>query len=273
MQANRIYKVAILDLYNGVANEGINGFKTILDHYRHQHKLSLECQVFDVRQKEELPGLDFDIYFFSGGPGNPLSENEGWDIKLFQLIGQLTQHNNSDRPDKKFGFFVCHSFQLMCRHYQLGEVNMRRSPSFGVLPVHLTAAGREDPVNNNLSVIFLAVDSRSWQVINPDESRFEELGFELLAIEKERPHIDLPRALMAIRLSPYFVATQFHPEVDPVGMKAFLQQNVKSDEVLKQVGEEKYNQILRLLDDPMAIAHTQQTLIPNFLDQAIAGLR
>src|ERR1700744_4308348 len=273
MSIKHTIKVAILDLYNGVANEGINGFKTILDQYRHQHKLHLEYQVFDVRQKEEIPGLDFNIYFFSGGPGSPFSENESWDIKLFELIEKLSQHNLSDSSDKKYGFFVCHSFQLLCRHYQLGEVNMRKSPSFGVLPVHLTDIGRADAVNKNLGVIFLAIDSRSWQVINPDETRFEELGFKILAIEKERPHIDLPRALMAIRLGPYFVSTQFHPEVDPVGMKAFLQQNVKSDEVLKQVGEEKYNQILRLLDDPMAIAHTQQTLIPNFLDQAIAGLR
>jgi GMP synthase-like glutamine amidotransferase len=268
----RTISVAILDLYNGVANEGINGFKTILNHYREQHKLDLEYRVFDVRQKEEMPGLDFDIYFFSGGPGSPLSEAENWDIRLFGLIDQLTQHNLSDSPDKKYGFFVCHSFQLMCRHYKLGEVNMRKSPSFGVLPVHLTEAGREDAVNKNLGALFYAIDSRSWQVINPDEERFKELDFEILAIEKERPYVDLPRALMTIRFSPYFVATQFHPEVDPAGMKAFLLQNAKSDEVIKQVGDEKYRQILTLLEDPKAIAHTQQTLIPNFLDQAVAGL-
>lgn len=272
MPTNRPIKVAILDLYNGVANEGINGFKIILDRYREKHQLNLVYQVFDVRKKEELPGLDFDIYFFSGGPGSPFSENESWDVKLFELIAQLIAHNNSNHAKKKFGFFVCHSFQLLCRHYGLGEVNRRKSPSFGVLPVHLTDAGKADEVNKDLGNIFYAIDSRSWQVINPNEKRFAELGFELLAIEKERPHIDLPRAMMAIRLGPNFVATQFHPEVDPIGMKAFLQQNTKSDEVLQQVGAEKYQQILNLLDDPATIAHTQQTLIPNFLDQAIATL-
>jgi len=51
-------------------------------------------------------------------------------------------------------------------------------------------------------------------VIHPDEKRFVELGMQLLAIEKERPHVDLPRALMAIRFNEYFVSTQFHPEAD-----------------------------------------------------------
>jgi len=273
MQINRTYKVAILDLYNGVPNDGIEGFKLILNRYRDLHHLNLNYEVFEVRQKEELPGLDFDIYFFSGGPGNPLSETESWDIKLFDLIEKLTQHNLSDAPDKKYGFFVCHSFQIMCRHYQLGEVCLRKSPSFGVLPVHLTEAGCRDGVNKNLGAIFYAVDSRAWQVINPDEKRFAELGFELLAVEKERPHVDLPQAMMAIRFGPYFFATQFHPEVDLALMKAYVLKKADEYEEVRQVSAEKYQQILTLLNDPKAIAHTQQTMIPNFLDQAIAGLQ
>lgn len=273
MYNNRTYKVAILDLYDGVANDGIEGFKIILNRYRDVHHLDLNYKVFEVRQREELPGLDFDIYFLSGGPGNPLSETESWDIKLFQLIEKLTQHNLSDASDKKYGFFVCHSFQIMCRHYQLGEVCLRRSPSFGVLPVHLTEAGCHDAVNKNLGDTFYTVDSRAWQVINPDKKRFAELGFELLAIEKERPHVDLPQAMMAIRFSPYFVATQFHPEVDPTLMKAYVLKKADEYEEVRQVSEEKYQQILTLLDEPTTIAHTQQIMIPNFLDQAIAGLQ
>ena len=45
-----------------------------------------------------------------------------------------------------------------------------------------------------LSDTFYAVDSRFWQVIYPNEKRFIDLDMQLLAIEKERPYIDLPRA-------------------------------------------------------------------------------
>ena len=46
--------------------------------------------------------------------------------------------------DSKQNLILCHSFQLMCRKYQLGEINTRRSSSFGVLPVHQTKAGLAD---------------------------------------------------------------------------------------------------------------------------------
>jgi imidazoleglycerol phosphate synthase glutamine amidotransferase subunit HisH len=58
-------------------------------------------------------------------------------------------------------------------------------------------------------------------------NRFKELGIQLLALEKERPYVDLPRALMAIRFNEYFIATQFHPEADATGMKLMLQREIK----------------------------------------------
>jgi GMP synthase-like glutamine amidotransferase len=217
--------------------------------------------------------MDFDIYISSGGPGSPIdSEGSEWEKKYFRLIDELEAHNLSD-PSKKHALFVCHSFQLMCRKYGLGTINMRRSPSFGVLPVHQTAAGLIHPVFDGLGDPFYAVDSRSWQVINPDEKRFEELGMQLLAIEKERPHVDLPRALMAIRFNEYFFATQFHPEADATGMKLLLEKSEKKQEVISEHGEAKYNEMLDHLDDPDKIVFTQNTIIPNFLNQAILSLQ
>ncbi|HEY0244371.1 MAG TPA: GMP synthase, partial [Mucilaginibacter sp.] len=145
----------------------------------------------------------------------------------------------------------------------------RRSPSFGVLPVHLTKPGKTDPIYKGLHDPFYAVDSRSWQVINPDEKRFVDLGMQLLAIEKDRPYVDLPRAMMAIRFSEYFTGTQFHPEADAEGTKSLLLKEDKKNELIQQHGPDKYNQILDRLDDPEMITHTQNTIIPNFLDQAI----
>ncbi|MDB5288142.1 MAG: synthase [Mucilaginibacter sp.] len=263
-------RVAILDLYDGIANEGMRGFRDILERYKVKHNLNLTYEVFDVRRKVQVPDINFDVYISSGGPGDPLvSEGTEWEKKYFQLIDKLEAHNQSSNPQKKHVLFVCHSFQLMCRRYGLGDVNLRRSPSFGVLPIHTTEAGKHDQIFEGLADPFYAVDSRSWQVINPNISRFKELGIQLLALEKERPHVDLPRALMAIRFNEYFIATQFHPEADATGMKLMLQREHKKDEVVNEHGEGKYKEMIERLDEPDKIEHTQNTIIPNFLDEAI----
>lgn len=267
-------KVAILDLYDGIANEGIRGFKEILQRYKTKHALNLTYQLFDVRKSCEVPGLDFDIYLSSGGPGSPLdSEGSEWEKKYFNLIEKLEQHNQSDDPQKKYAFFVCHSFQLMCRRYQLGYINQRHSASFGILPVHQTSAGKKDQAFKNLNDPFYAVDSRSWQVINPHEKQFTDLGMQLLAIEKKRQHIDLPRAMMAIRFSEYFIGTQYHPEADPAGIKSLLLKPERKKEVVDEHGLDKYNQMLELLNDEDKLQHTQNTMIPNFLDEAVLSLQ
>src|ERR1700761_4022072 len=163
-------KVAILDLYDGIANEGMRGFREILDRYKAKNNLDLSYEVFDVRRKVEVPGTDFDIYISSGGPGSPIdSEGTEWEKKYFNLIDKLEDINLSNASQKKYGFFVCHSFQLMCRKYKLGDINMRRSASFGVLPVHKTIAGKNEPVFDGLADPFYSVDSRLWQVIHPNE--------------------------------------------------------------------------------------------------------
>ncbi len=267
-------KVAILDLYNGIENEGMRGFREILDRYKAKNDINLSYEVFDVRKKVEVPGLDFDVYISSGGPGSPIeSEGTEWEKKYFRLIDALEDHNLSNTSQKKYGFFVCHSFQLMCRKYKLGDINMRKSPSFGVLPVHKTATSAGEPVFEGLADPFYAVDSRLWQVINPDEKRFAELGMQLTAIEKERPHIDLPRAMMAIRFNDYFFSTQFHPEADAFGISTLLAKEEKKNEVVSEHGIEKYNEMVERLDDPDKLTHTQHTIIPNFLDQAVLSLQ
>src|SRR5476651_430171 len=123
-QTNQQIKVAILDLYNGVSNEGMRGFQEILQRYKAAKNIDLSFQIFDVRGKGELPGIEFDIYISSGGPGSPLSEDEAWDKNYFKLIDNLEDHNLSNTSKKKYGFFVCYSFQLMCRKYRLGDINL-----------------------------------------------------------------------------------------------------------------------------------------------------
>ncbi|MVN20013.1 type 1 glutamine amidotransferase [Mucilaginibacter arboris] len=263
-------KVAILDLYAGHPNQGMRCFQEILDRYRKDNQLDLSYQVFDVRGNNQFPGIDFDIYIGSGGPGSPLeSEGSEWENNYFTLIDQIQKHNDSDHPQKKHVLFVCHSFQLMCRHYGLGTVNQRHSPSFGILPVHQTETGYQDPVFAGLPDPFYAVDSRSWQVIQPNYERLAELGATLLAIEKERPNVEYERCLMAIRFSEYFIGTQFHPEADPEGMRLRLLEPDKKEETIAEHGEHKYYEMLERLNDPDKLLLTQNTMIPNFLNQAI----
>ena len=263
-------KVAILDLYAGHPNQGMRCFQDILDKYRKENQLDLSYQVFDVRGNNQVPGTDFDIYISSGGPGSPLeSEGSEWENSYFNLIDQIEKHNHSDHPQKKHVLFVCHSFQLMCRHYGLGTVNKRHSPSFGILPVHQTAEGYNDPVFAGMPEPFYAVDSRSWQVVQPNNERFAKLGATLLAIEKERPNVEYERCMMAIRFSEYFIGTQFHPEADPNGMRLRLVEPERMQETIEEHGEQKYYEMLERLDDPDKITLTQNTMIPNFLNQAI----
>lgn len=263
-------KVAIIDLYNGHPNQGMRCFQDILDKYRLQNQLELSYQVFNLRGNNEIPGIDFDIYISSGGPGSPLeSEGSVWENLYFDLIGQIQQHNNSDHPQKKQVLFVCHSFQLMCRYYGLGTVNQRHSTSFGILPIHQTAAGHEELVFAGLPDPFYSVDSRDWQVVQPNHERFETLGATLLAIEKERPNVDYERCMMAVRFNEYFFGTQFHPEADPAGMRLRLLEPLKKEQTIAEHGEQKYHEMLERLDDPDKIMLTQNTLIPNFLNQAI----
>ncbi|QJD95525.1 GMP synthase [Mucilaginibacter robiniae] len=267
-------KIAILDLYDGQPNQGMRCFQEIVARYKISNHVNLSYQIFDVRKKEEVPGTEFDIYLSSGGPGSPIdSEGSNWETKYFNLIDQLEEHNQTTDGPKKHVFFVCHSFQLMCRRLQLGNVSLRRSPSFGVLPVNLVEGGLQDVIFEGLNDPFYAVDSRSWQVVHPNEEQFKATGATLLAIEKERPHIDLPRAIMAVRFNEYFVGTQFHPEADPVGMTAHLLNDEKKQQVVDEHGEAKYHEMIERLEDPDKILLTQTTMIPNFLDQAILSLQ
>lgn len=252
----------------------MRGIREILERYKVKNDLDLTYDIFEVRRNCEMPGTGYDIYISSGGPGSPLdTEGSEWEKKYWELIDGLDAHNRSDEPQKKYGFFICHSFQLMCRHYHLGEINMRRSPSFGILPVHKTSAGINEAVFEGLADPFYAVDSRSWQVIHSNEKQFTDLGMQLLALEKERPYVDLPRAMMAIRYSAYFIGTQFHPEADPEGIKKMLLRPEKKQEVVDEHGLDKYNQMLELLEDADKLELTQNTMIPNFLDQAVLSLQ
>jgi hypothetical protein len=97
------------------------------------------------------------------------------------------------------------------------------------------------------------------------------MGGHVLALEKERPHVPLERATMAIRFNEHFIGTQFHPEADAAGMHMYLQQEEKKKQVVKHHGLEKYNSMIAQLTDPDKIMLTHDRFITAFLDYAIYG--
>lgn len=271
--ANRTIRLAILDLYEGQPNEGMRCIRQLLKQYADENGVEIVKDEFDVRQKNQLPDLSYDIYISSGGPGSPLdSVNTAWENSYFQWLKKVEQFNDGPRFPKKQVLFICHSFQLACRYFRIARVAKRRSTAFGVFPIHRLEEGHNEPVFAGLQDPFYAVDSRDYQVIEPDKRRVQELGATILAIEKERPHIPLERAIMAIRFNENMIGTQFHPEADAIGMSMYLQREDKKETVIENHGFEKWQSMIDHLNDPDKILYTYSHVIPNFLNQAVEQL-
>ncbi len=268
-------RVAILDLYEGFENQGMRCLNSILAEYTAANLIKIDLEIFDVRLEKKIPDLSFDIYISSGGPGSPLeSEGLDWDTKYFEWVNMIENWNADDRNIiKKSVFLICHSFQLYCRHYKIGKLCKRNSTSFGVFPVHLMERGVEEIVFNGLRDPFYVVDSRDYQLIEPDHIVLEKLGARILCIEKNRPHVPFERAVMAIRFSETIIGTQFHPEADAVGMTLHLQTDTRKKVVIENQGELKWKEMIDHLHDPDKILWTYSHVLPNFLNKAVDHLQ
>lgn len=264
-------KVAILDMYDNHPNEGMRCIHQLIQHVQETEQIDLEVDVFNVRAAHQLPGLEHDIYISTGGPGSPLPTNESWERHYFLLIDRLFDYNRHHRQ-KKYVFLICHSFQLVSRHLRLGLISKRRSTSFGIFPVHKTDDGHSEAYFRSLPDPLFAVDSRDYQLTSPNWKRIEELGMKVLALEKIRPHVNLERAIMAIRFSNEIFGTQFHPEADSDGMLRYFKTEEKRTQIITHHGEAKYTEMVTSLEDPDKIKRTESVIIPGFLRQAIRAL-
>jgi GMP synthase-like glutamine amidotransferase len=262
-------KIAILDLYCNHPNQGMRCIKNIID----EQIYPLQWDVYDARAKNEFPEEDYDIYISTGGPGDPVHDNGAWEKNYLSLSDKIFDNNVNDKKEKKYAFFICHSFQVLSHHLKIAEVTKRKSTAFGIFPVHITEAGKKDPILKDLPEPFYAVDSRDWQVIQPDEKRIKKIGAEVLALEKIRPHVNLERAVMAIRFSNEIIGTQFHPEADVIGMDFYFKREDKKKQIIENHGEQKYNDMIAHLNDKDKIFLTHNTILPLFLKNAVQELR
>jgi GMP synthase-like glutamine amidotransferase len=267
-------RIAILDLYEGAENQGMRCIREIINQWGEANNLDVSFDEFDVRRNIATPDLSYDIYISTGGPGSPIdSKGEPWDDAYFKWYDAVEKWNNDfANTNKKHIFLICHSFQLVCRHLNIATVCKRKSTSFGVFPIHMMQDGKEEIIFNGLKDPFYSVDSRDYQVIEPNHNKLRQLGAKILSIEKNRPHVPFERAIMSIRFSEYVIGTQFHPEADAIGMSMYLQREDKKKNVIENHGEEKWKSMLEQLQDPDKIMYTYNHILPNFLNQAVGEL-
>jgi homoserine O-succinyltransferase/O-acetyltransferase len=271
----RSIRIAILDMNEGYANQGMRCIREILNQFGENRHIDLTWDEFEVRLEKQVPDLSYDIYISSGGPGSPLeSEGSEWEKVYFSWLNKVEHWNNNQaHVQKKQVFFICHSFQLICRHYNVAKVSQRKSTSFGIFPMHLLSDGKSEVVFEGLNDPFYSVDSRDYQVIEPNHNKLHEMGASILAIEKDRPHVPLERAIMAIRFNENMIGTQFHPEADAIGMSLHLQTEEKKKTVIENYGKEKWQSMIDHLNDPEKIMWTYAHILPNFLLNAVESLQ
>lgn len=261
-------RIALLDMNNNQANQGFKNIKEISENFQKQSEENISITGFDVRHKNEIPNIeDFDIFISSGGPGNPHREGFQWEQKFADFLDSVYEYNKHNDA-KKYLFLICHSFQLASIHWDLGNICKRKSYSFGVQPIHKTEEGEAEFLFKNLPDPFYAVDSRAYQFIEPNVERFEELDMKMVAIEKSRPHIDLERAIMAVRFSDEIFGTQFHPEANPDGMIENLKDEKNKEAMIENYGMEKYLETVDRINDEDKIVLTQSQILPRFLSDA-----
>lgn len=271
----RPVKVAIIDLYNNEQNQGMRCIQDTLNDLNGKvSEIPIEYNRYNTRADDEVPSGHYDIYISSGGPGSPF-EGEGskWEKDYFNLLDRILHNNSTVETSKQYIFFICHSFQMMCRYFELAKIVKRENRAFGIFPIYKTPAGETDPIIGTLPDPFYAADFREWQVLEPNKKVFDEFGAELLCIERVRERYPDTRALMGVRISNEIMGTQFHPEADPPSMHFHFKQPERKLQVIEEYDEKTYYEMLNHLETPDNILLTKNTILPGFITDAIENLR
>jgi hypothetical protein len=101
----RDLKVAVIDMNNGAPNQGMRGIQEILSRFKNENSINLTFDIFDLRQKGEIPDISYDAYISSGGPGSPIeSKGEKWENDFFNLLDQIENFNLENHDQKKYAF-------------------------------------------------------------------------------------------------------------------------------------------------------------------------
>ena len=253
-------RIAVLDMYAGAPNLGMRCIDNLIHEWGSKKGYEIVLANFNTRGQCEIPDDSYDIYICSGGPGSPLdSITEQWDQAYTQWLDRMYAIH-------KPVFLICHSFQIACRHFDLGKVCLRRTRQIGVLPVHSLI---EDDLFNGLEETFYAMESRSYQIIEPNDEKINLMNAQIMALEKMRPTVPLERAIMAIKFSKNMYGVQFHPEADLKELIVYFNEASTKQTIIDEFGIEKWERIINHLDETSPIHYTYTHLIPNFLDKVV----
>ena len=256
------FKVAILDMHDGSPNLGMTCIFEVLHIWGNKNKLSLLINVYDVRTQQQIPTIDYDVYISTGGPGSPIdSKYSDWDNAYTEWLEKMI-------AQRKWVFLICHSFQIACRHFEIGKISLRKSRQIGILPVHPIL---EDSLFDNLSDPFYALESRYYQITEPNDEAIAQMGAQILALEKIRPDVPLERAIMAVKFNKFIYGVQFHPEGERKILLTYFRDPETKDSIIKEFGIAKWENIMHQLEDSAKTTSTFSHFIPNFLDKALIG--
>jgi len=269
-----LLRLSLVDMNNGVVNEATRCFRRIFDAFQNKVRaanpgIEIRLQHVQPRNLGELPDRDADLVMSSGGPGSP---HDGWDEPWCTGYRHFLDHvmdRATQAPATAPGLFVvCHSFEIAVQHFGLAEMRKRESLKFGVMPAYVTEAGRASSLLEPFEDRLFVWEHRSYEAVNLDEKRLAALGGELWAVES-RPggEVDKGDGLLAFRLGPGIVGTQFHPEADRPGVLAWIKRPQHAQNVVDTYGEDLYERMIRTLEDPTRLARTYALLLPTWLMQ------
>lgn len=269
-------KVGLLDMNNGMANQAIRSFKTLIGALFERARVenpALETQLIHVepRNRGDAPPEGCDLYLSSGGPDSPVDGfAEGWCPAYRRFLDGLVdarQHRGEAAP----GFFgVCYSFEITTMHFGVARMEPREK-RFGIMPVYPTPEGEASGLLGAFGDRFFAWEHRLWNAVDLDEKRLAELGGALYARES-RDGVSKGPGLTSFRFAPGIEATIFHPEADRAGALHWIKNPEQAQAVIDTYGQTTYERMLRTLDDPTRLARTYALLIPGWLNASFNRL-
>lgn len=271
-------RLGLIDMNNGVANQAIRSFRSILGAFVEKAKMAnpgLEASLVHVQPRNlgEPPPRDCDIYISSGGPDSPLDGlQEPWAAPYRSWLDALVDDRARRGDAAAQAFLVCYSFEIAVAHFGVAQLTARPR-KFGIMPVYPLLNG-ETPTSPTLRAFgdrLFVWEHRNWQAVELNQARLAALGGELLARES-RDGFSKGPGLMAVRFLPTVEGSIFHPEADKPGVMAWIVKPEEAQAVIRAYGELTYRRMLKTIDDPMRLARTYALLLPGWLARAFNAM-
>lgn len=252
-------RVSIIDMNNGLENQAMRAFGEIVTDFINRVRVSnpelnVSLQTASPRDKGEFPDRA-DLYLSTGGPGSPYDGVE-WEGRYFELLNDISNDNS------RFLFAVCHSYQLAARWAGAGTVQLRsQGKKFGIMPIYVTQIGTKSELLGDFGDRLFAFEHRDWEVVGVDENKWKILARE------SRDGFSKGAATLAIDFGNGIEGVQFHPEADPVGIRAWICREDKKQELINVYGEELWQSMIKTVDREDRVIRTRKKIIPDWLNR------